>query len=153
MAGTDKSKPLTLQPGPVIVLVAPQLGENIGMAARAMLNCGLGELRLVKPRDAWPNRHAVAAAAGATAVIEAARVFETTAEAVADITTLYATTARPRGMVKPVVTPREAAREMRAALSDESSGQRVGVLFGAERMGLTNEDIVRADRLITAPSW
>ena len=151
MAGTDKSKPLNLQPGPVMILVAPQLGENIGMAARAMLNCGLGELRLVKPRDAWPNRHAVAAAAGAHAVIDAAEVFETTGEAVADITTLYATTARPRGMVKPVVTPREAAREMRAAISDKASGQRIGVLFGAERMGLTNEDIVRADRLISAP--
>lgn len=152
MAGTDKSKPQGLQPGgPVIVLVAPQLGENIGMAARAMLNCGLTELRLVGPRDGWPNRHALAAAVGADAVVENARLYDSTAEAVADLTTLYATTARPRGMVKPVVTPREAAREMRAALSEEGSGQRIGVLFGAERMGLTNEDIVRADRIISAP--
>lgn len=151
MAGTDKSKQPGLQAsGPVIVLVAPQLGENIGMAARAMLNCGLTELRLVGPRDGWPNRHALAAAAGADSVVEAAQVFETTAEAVADFSMLYATTARPRGMVKPVVTPREAAREMRVALKP-GARQKVGVLFGAERMGLTNEDIVRADRIIQAP--
>ena len=151
MAGTDKSKAHGLQAaGPAIVLVAPQLGENIGMAARAMLNCGLTELRLVGPRDGWPNRHALAAAVGADSVVENAIVYDSTAEAVADFTTLYATTARPRGMVKPVVTPREAAREMRSAL-DGGGKQKIGVLFGAERMGLTNEDIVRADRIISAP--
>ncbi|MEX0923299.1 MAG: RNA methyltransferase [Rhodovibrionaceae bacterium] len=153
MAGTDKSKPLALQEGgPVVILVRPQLGENIGMAARAMLNCGLSELRLVAPRDGWPNRHAVAAAVGADSVIAQARLYDSTEEAVADISTLYATTARPRGMVKPVVTPREAALEMRAALAAEAVERpRIGVLFGAERMGLTNEDVVRAERLIVAP--
>ncbi len=152
MAGTDKSKPLSLQEGgPVIILVTPQLGENIGMSARAMLNCGLSELRLVAPRDGWPNRHALAAAAGADSVIEQAKLYDSTAEAVADLTALYATTARPRGMVKPVVTPREAALEMRAALSAPGGKQRIGVLFGPERMGLSNDDVVRAERLIAAP--
>ena len=95
MAGTDKSQPIVLG-GPAIVLVDPQLGENIGMVARAMLNCGLGDLRLVRPRDGWPNPAAESAASGADAVLGAARLYETTAAAVADLNRLYATTARPR---------------------------------------------------------
>src|SRR3972149_5385299 len=107
MAGTDKTRRADERPGgPTVVRVEPQLGENIGASARAMLNCGLGELRLVRPRDGWPNAKAEAAASGATAVIEAARVFESTAAAVADLTHLYAASARPRQMIQPGGAPR-----------------------------------------------
>jgi tRNA/rRNA methyltransferase len=159
MAGTDRTKG-RLYPGhmkdgrsapgagPVIILVEPQLGENIGTAARAMLNCGLGDLRLVRPRDGWPNRKAAAAASGADVVIENARLFETTAEAIADLARVYATTARHRGQITPVVTPRQAAAEMRAALAE---GERVGVLFGPERTGLVNDDIPLADTVLQVP--
>src|SRR5262245_19551480 len=119
--------------GPAVILVEPQLGENIGTAARAMLNCGLSDLRLVRPRDGWPNRKAVAAASGADAVIENVRLFDSTAEAIADLSRVYATTARHRGQIKPVVTPRQAAAEMRSALS---RGETTGVRFGPERTGL-----------------
>ena len=102
-------------PPPVIVLVRPQLGENIGKAARAMLNFGLTELRLVTPRDGWPNPSAGPAAAGADEVLERAQVFETLADAVADCAHVYATTVRKRGVTKPVVTPEAAAREIRGA--------------------------------------
>ena len=98
--------------GPVIILVEPQLGENIGMAARAMLNCGLTELRLVRPRDGWPSDPARASAAGADAVIDGTGLYDTTAEAIADISAVYATTVRSRDMTKRVVTPRRAAAEM-----------------------------------------
>lgn len=150
MAGTDGTKGGAGQasPGPAIILVAPQLGENIGTTARAMLNFGLTDLRLVRPRDGWPNSSAVPSASGADIVLDAIRVFDTTAEAAADCRRLYATTARPRDMVKPVVTPRGAAFEIRAA---ERGGQTVGVLFGAERSGLINDDIALADTIITAP--
>lgn len=151
MAGTDRSK---AAPGnapataPAIILVAPQLGENIGAAARAMLNCGLAELRLVRPRDGWPNPKASANASGADAVIEGARLFGSTEEAVADLTRIYATTARPRDMVKIVETPRHAVREMRGRLA---AGERVGILFGPERTGLVNDDIALADVVISVP--
>lgn len=151
MAGTDKSKARSsgLEPtAPIVVLVQPQLGENIGMVARAMLNCELGELRLVAPRDGWPNEAAVKAASGADVVIEAAGLFDSTKDAVADLTRVYGTTARPRGMVKQVVTPRQAAAEMRAALA---AGERVGVLFGPERSGLLNDDLALADAVIEVP--
>ncbi len=134
--------------GPEIILVRPQIGENIGTAARAMLNCGLTRLRLVKPREAWPNEKAVAASSGATAVLDGAKLFPTTREAVADLTRLYATTARPRDMVKPVFSPRAAAREMRACIA---GGGRVGILFGAERSGLENDDVALADAIIEVP--
>src|SRR5690606_14836980 len=100
--------------GPVIVLVRPQLGEKIGKAARAMLNFGLSEMRLVAPRDGWPNPSAGPAAYGADAVLEGARVYATTAEAVADCAHVYATTVRKRGVTKPVLTPEDAAREIHA---------------------------------------
>ncbi len=118
MTGTEISKQAPLG-GPVVILVDPQLGENIGMVARAMLNCGLGELRLVRPRDAWPNPAAEAAASGAEEVLAHARLFETTAEALADLQRVYATTARPRGMLKTLVTPRQAAAESAASGAEE----------------------------------
>ena len=133
---------------PVVVLVEPQLGENIGTAARAMMNCGLGELRVVRPRDGWPNPKAVAAASGADEVIQNVRLFDSTAAALADLHRVYATTARHRGMIKPVVTPRQGALEMRAAAA---RGERVGVLFGPERTGLLNDDIPLADTILQVP--
>jgi tRNA/rRNA methyltransferase len=133
---------------PAIILVAPQLAENIGAAARAMLNCGLTDLRLVRPRPTWPHPRAVAAAAGADAVLDKARVFASTAEAVADLNYVYATTARPREGVRVVVTPRAAAGEIRERLT---RGERSGFLFGPERTGLENDDVNVADALLTVP--
>ncbi len=130
---------------PAILLVRPQLGENIGMAARAMLNCGLDDLRIVAPRDGWPNPAAEAAAAGADTVIENARVFDTAAEAVADLQLVLAATARRRDVEKPVHGPREAARLLR------DSGARAGVLFGPERSGLDNDEVGLAAAIIEAP--
>lgn len=135
-------------PGPVVVLVTPQLGENIGACARAMLNCGLTELRLVAPRDGWPNERATAAASGATAVLDAAQLYPTTEAAIADLNFVLATTARPRDMVKEIVTPEEAASRLHARAA---GGQRCGILFGAERMGLLNDDIPRADAILNIP--
>lgn len=133
---------------PAIVLVAPQLAENIGATARAMLNCGLTDLRLVRPRPSWPHPRAVAAAAGADIVLERARIFDETRDAIADLHYLYATTARPREGVKTVVTAREAGREVheRAARCERS-----GFLFGPERTGLENEDVSLADAIVTVP--
>ena len=152
MAGTDRTKADTggedSGGAPVIVLVAPQLGENVGMVARAMLNCGLTELRLVRPRDGWPSEKAEAAASGALEVIRGVRLFDSTEAAVADLQRVYATTARPRGMVKPVVTPAEAARELRTAAA---AGEKTGLLFGPERSGLVNDDIALADAVLTVP--
>lgn len=134
--------------GPAVVLVAPQLGENIGMAARAMLNCGLTDLRLVAPRDGWPNEAAINAASGATVVLEKARVFATTTDALADLHFVYAATARERGMTKPVVTPRLAAKEIRAKAT---AGVRCGLLFGPEAKGLHNDDIALSDAMLMVP--
>lgn len=130
---------------PAIVLVRPQLGENIGMAARAMLNCGLDELRIAAPRDGWPNPAAQAAAAGADAVLDKARVFDTAAEAVADLQIVLAATARRRDVEKPVRDPRGAARLLR------DSGARAGVLFGPERSGLDNDEVGLAAGIVEAP--
>ena len=130
---------------PIIVLVRPQLGENIGKAARAMLNFGLVEMRLVEPRDGWPNPSAGPAAAGADVVLNQARVYATTAEAVADCAHVYATTVRKRGVTKPVVTPEEASREMA-----EAQG-RSAILFGPERSGLETEDVALARAILTVP--
>ncbi len=147
MTGTDTSKQAPLG-GPAVILVDPQLGENIGMVARAMLNCGLGELRLVRPRDGWPNPAAESAASGAEAVLARATLFETTAAAVSDLRYVYAATARPRGMLKPVVTPRRAAAELRRTLA---RGARAGVIFGPERSGLVNDDLALADAVLSVP--
>ena len=133
---------------PAVILVAPQLGENIGTAARAMANFGLVDLRLVNPRDGWPSDKARAAASRADHVIDAARVFESVADAVADLAFIYATTARVREVAKPVVGPREAAARLRALVGQ---GTRTGILFGPERAGLTNEDLSLADEILTFP--
>lgn len=134
--------------GPTFVLVNPQMGENIGAAARAMWNFGLDRLRLVAPRDGWPNPKADAMASGAAHVVAEATVVATTAEACADLTCVFATTARERALTKLVLTPERAMAEARALVA---AGERVGVLFGAERAGLGTEDIVRANAVITVP--
>ena len=133
---------------PVIILVTPQLGENIGAAARAMANCGLTELRLVSPRDGWPNPRANATASGADDILQEAIVFPSTAEAVADLSFVAASTARPRDLVKPVATPQAAAGELR---DHAARGVPSGILFGAERTGLLNDDIALADLIVTVP--
>ena len=130
---------------PAIVLVRPQLGENIGKAARAMLNFGLSDLRLVNPRDGWPNPAAGPAASGADIVLAKAQVFDTVAEAVADCPNVFATTVRKRGLVIPVATPDEAARQI------HGTGERSAILFGAERSGLETEEVAIAGTIITVP--
>jgi tRNA/rRNA methyltransferase len=130
---------------PAIVLVRPQLGENIGKTARAMLNFGLTDLRLVSPRDGWPNPSAGPSASGADIVLEQARVFDSVAEAVADCPFVYATTVRKRGLVVPVVSPEEAAQEIR------SQSQPSAVLFGAERSGLETDEVALAGKIVTVP--
>lgn len=130
---------------PFIVLVRPQLGENIGKAARAMLNFGLTDLRMVSPRDGWPNPSAGPAAAGADIVLERAQVFETLADAVADCAHVYATTVRKRGVTKPVLTPEEAARDIHVAEG------RSAIVFGPERSGLETDDVALARAIITVP--
>jgi tRNA/rRNA methyltransferase len=136
---------LPVSKAPIIILVRPQLGENIGKAARAMLNFGLTELRLVSPRDGWPNPSAGPAAAGADIVLERAQVFDSVAAATADCTHIFATTVRKRGFVKPVVTPKEAAAAIRQA------PERSAILFGPERAGLENDDVAVARSIITVP--
>lgn len=132
-------------PPPIIVLVRPQLGENIGKAARAMLNFGLTELRLVEPRDGWPNPAAGPAASGADVVLANAAVFGSVAEAVADCARVFATTVRKRGVTKPVVTPEQAAEAMRGETG------RSAVLFGPERSGLDTDDVAVARTILTVP--
>ena len=138
----DNDSPAT---NPIIVLVRPQLGENIGKAARAMLNFGLTEMRLVSPRDGWPNPDAGPSAAGADFILDKAQVFETLAEAVSDCPHVYATTVRKRGVTKPVVTPEEAAREIHSAQG------RCAYVFGPERSGLETEDVALARKILTVP--
>jgi len=133
---------------PSIILVTPQLGQNVGTAARAMANFGLTDLRIVAPRDGWPNEWAIKAASGADWVLEKARLFDTVADAVADIHFLVATTARLREMLKPVLTPEAAAREMRTRTAQ---GLRCGVLFGPERSGLENDDVTLAQAVLRIP--
>jgi tRNA C32,U32 (ribose-2'-O)-methylase TrmJ len=127
------------------VLVRPQLGENIGACARAMRNCGLADLRLVAPRDGWPNERARAAATGAVGVVDAARVFERVEDAIADLGLVFATTARRRDMLKEAVPLEEAVTELRQA------GVRAGFLFGPERTGLDNEDVLLANKVLHIP--
>ena len=148
MAGTDKTKNQVLGPAPAVVLVNPQLGENIGTAARAMANFGLHELRLVDPRDGWPNEKAVTSSSGANWIIERASVHETLDDALKDVSYVYATTARPRGMIKDVITPEQAGHDMRARIG---RGERVAILFGRERTGLDNDEVSKADVIVTAP--
>jgi len=133
---------------PAVVLVNPQLGENIGFAARALANFGLSDLRLVEPRDGWPNDKAHAAAAGAAFVVETATVYPSVEAAIEDLNFVLATTARPREMVKPVLSPGSAARALVAAAL---RGERSGILFGPERSGLDNDAIALADAIVIAP--
>jgi len=130
---------------PVIVLVRPQLGENIGKAARAMLNFGLTEMRLVTPRDGWLNPSAGPAAAGADIVLEQAKVYATTAEAVADCAHVHATTVRKRGVTKPVIGADEAGRQVHTLPG------RHAIIFGPERSGLETEDVALARNILTVP--
>lgn len=140
--------PATRSGQPAIVLVAPQLPENIGAAARAMANFGLSDLRLVNPREAWPNDKARASASGADHVIDTTRVYDTLAAAMADLSFVYATTARSREAAKVVVGPRVAAETARL---HAARGEGVGILFGRERTGLTNEEVSLADAILTLP--
>jgi len=147
MAGTDKHREMIAE-GPAVVLVEPQLGENIGMVARAMANFGLADLRLVTPRDGWPNPKAEAAASGAIHVLERARLFDSVADALAGCAYVVATTARQREGFKTVLGPVEAARKLRAMHRGDQSG---AILFGRERFGLSNEEVGLADDIVTFP--
>jgi len=129
-------------------LVRPQMGENIGAAARAMWNFGLERMRVVSPRDGWPNQKAVAMASGAGRLLDEALIFPTFEEAIADQHFVFATTARPRDLIKPIYSPKDA---IRLAVSKMSEGQNVGFIFGPERSGLENSDIVKANAIISVP--
>jgi tRNA/rRNA methyltransferase len=133
---------------PVFVLVRPQMGENIGAAARAMWNFGLDRMRVVAPRDGWPNERAVALASGAGRLLDRAGLHDDLPAALADTTYVFATTARPRGMTMPIVTPERAMQQARAMMA---AGGRVAVIFGPERAGLENDDIARANAIISVP--
>lgn len=135
-------------PAPIFVLVEPQMGENIGAAARAMLNFGVSGLRLVNPRDGWPNAKAGAMAAGAAIVIDQTEVFETLEDAIADCQYVIATTARMRELALPVLPPVEAAANLETRIS---AGQRCAVIFGGERSGLSSDDVARADAILSVP--
>jgi len=133
---------------PYFVLVRPQMGENIGASARAMWNFGLEQMRVVAPRDGWPSTRAVAMASGAGRLLDAAHHFDGVSQAVGDTSFVFATTARGRGLTKPILAPEEA---MRQAAEKIAQGQKVAVLFGPERAGLENEDIAGANALISVP--
>lgn len=133
---------------PAVVLVAPQMGENIGAAARSMLNFGLTDLRIVNPRDGWPNPKAVDMSKGAKEVIKNAQVFDTLEEALHDVQCVYASTARIRDMVKPMLSPRKCAEKLQQAYG---RGEKTALLFGPERMGLNNDDIALSDAIVVVP--
>lgn len=133
---------------PSIILISPQLGENIGAAARVMLNFGLNDLRIVTPRDGWPNPKAVDMAKGAKSVVQSAQIFESLKDATHDIHKLYATTARPRDLVKTVITPRKCAFEITKSASKQENS---AIMFGPERSGLANDELVLADSIATIP--
>ena len=133
---------------PEIILVEPQLGENIGTAARAMGNFCLSKLSIVNPRDGWPSETAVKASAGAHSIIDNAKTHDTLEESLADLNYVLATTARPRDMAKVVFTPEEAIRQIRPKID---KGQKVGILFGRERVGLKNHEVALADAIVMAP--
>jgi tRNA/rRNA methyltransferase len=144
----EGAAPELLPATPVVILVQPQLGENVGTAARAMLNFGLTELRLVQPQCGWPNLKAVQACSGATEVLNRLTVFPSVAAATADLRFVLATSARGRDIGKPVMTAAAGARSVQAALA---AGQRAGLLFGPERTGLVNDDLLLADAVVTVP--
>lgn len=147
-AGTDKTKRWIEQPAPVVVLVEPQLGENIGACARAMANFGLSKLRIVKPLQGWPNEKARVMAAGADRVLDGAMICDTLDAAIADCTFVLATTARNHDQAKPVIGPAEAASQLAPKVA---AGETVAILFGRERNGLENEEVARADAIVTLP--
>jgi tRNA/rRNA methyltransferase len=147
-AGTDSSKTGFALDGPVVILVEPQLGENIGMAARAMGNFALSRLRIVNPRDGWPNIAAQRAASGADHILEQAELFDSVERAVADLDLVFATTARAHDQAKPVVAPEAAALEI---AGHAGGGGKAGILFGRERYGLQNEEVALANRIVTFP--
>jgi tRNA/rRNA methyltransferase len=147
-AGTDKTKNWVVEPGPIVILVEPQLGENIGAAARAMANFGLSRLRLVRPRESWPNTQAQKMASGADRVLETAELYDTLEAAIADCTTVFATTARAHDQAKPVVGADAAAALIAPRIA---AGENVGLLFGRERYGLENDEVGLADRIVTLP--
>ena len=138
MAGTDKTQNQVLGPAPLVVLAHPQLGENIGTAARAMANFGLHELRLVAPRDGWPNEKATTSSSGAHWILDGTKVYADVASSLKDMNYVYATTARPRDMIKEVITPEQAGDDMRGRIG---RGERVALLFGRERWGLSNDEV------------
>ncbi len=133
---------------PTIILVEPQLAENVGMATRAMMNCGLYDLRLVNPREDHLSAKAISASSGAEEILHNAKIYKTTQEAVADMQKVYATTARPRNQIKIVHTAENAAKEITKDIKDNIN---VGILFGPERTGLHNDDISLADAIIEIP--
>ena len=133
---------------PVVILVHPTLSENIGAAARAMMNFGLSEMRLVEPKGDWPNQKAINTASGAERILEEAKIYNTTQDAVSDLQRLYATTARARDMEKPVLAPRELARKLH---SNSANREKSGILFGRESKGLNNDDVASADAIIMVP--
>ena len=147
-AGTDKTKRWIETPGPIVVLVEPQLGENIGAAARAMANFGLSRLRLVKPLQGWPNERARVMAAGADRVLDGARLFDSLGDAIGDCSFVLATTARNHDQAKPVVSAETAASEM---VPRVAVGESVAIVFGRERIGLENHELALADRIVTLP--
>src|SRR5271170_2403238 len=147
-AGTDRTKDWSAPPGPVVVLVEPQLGENIGAAARAMANFGLSRLRLVKPRQDWPNDKAQMMAAGADRILDGAQLYDTLEAAIADCSFVLATTARAHDQAKPVVGPNEAVRQIAPRIA---AGETVAIVFGRERNGLENHEVALADRIVTLP--
>jgi tRNA/rRNA methyltransferase len=147
-AGTDSTQPWPEFGGPAVVLVEPQLGENIGAAARAMANFGLTDLRLVRPRDGWPNPQAVRSASGADRVLEGTRLYTSVEAAIADCTFVLATTARVHGQMKPVISAEEAARQMQPRIAGRET---VAVLFGPERTGLDGHSVGLADFIVTLP--
>src|SRR5215472_4267329 len=147
-AGTDKTKRWIETPAPIVVLVEPQLGENIGAAARAMANFGLARLRLVKPQQGWPNERARVMAAGADRILAAATVYASLNDAIGDCSFVLATTARNHDQAKPVVSAEQAAAEMAARVA---TGENVAIVFGRERIGLENHEVALADRIVTLP--
>ena len=147
-AGTDKTKRWVEEPAPIVILVEPQLGDNIGTAARAMANFGLSELRLVKPRDPWPNERAYVTASGANRVLDKAALFDSVKDAIADCTLVLATTARAHDQAKPVVSAETAARVMAPRIA---AGEKVALLFGREKWGLENDEVGLADQIVTLP--
>src|SRR3954471_12756557 len=147
-AGTDKTKSWVVQPGPCVILVEPQLADNIGSVARAMANFGLSELRLVSPRQGWPHERAVVMAAGADRVLDGAKLYGSVEAAVGDLNYVFAATARAHDQAKPVV---DAAAAAHVAAGKVAAGESVGLMFGRERNGLENHEVALADGIITLP--